>query len=588
MKRLVPDSPWCAKAAAWCGLALFGFFALGLLLRLGSMVHMWLSRWRMLQSSESVVPLDWAASSAAGTDVVAQQTVTVSVVGLFLPLVIGAACLVVGHALSLFSQLRRPFAPAPARTRRRTVVFAAALGVVSLLFALLGACVLFHDIVCSTRLWPKGLAAFQFLDGTHAAGISLFTALGLGVLPFCLLRMADRVVPAITPPEAAASIHRLEAWTSMAFTAGIALTALDALNTCLLGGWVFHGAAMSRPLISLGAFALQLLPAVMPLYALYAVRSMLRRLAFGQALADKPEPPETQSSALALVIIAYFIALVVALVFAVSAMLTGLYHAGHIVMVFVWIFQLAQFILVAVLLRLLPVGATRFPAPAPGPDSAAARRSLRIVLAVIALLAVQCVWKAVPRILDNHRYSSEPFNSAWMDGELRDFVPLASASAGIVPAIERYLRETMAPNYGGEWEHCVPLVVTVAADDSNSADIRVYGEFRVYNYRLEGDTFHFESGGNHPGLMHLRETDGILSVVSFDPVLDGSEYLPSAKRIFGKNFKAWQELVADDESLEAARLQRLADYAACNHLSAKFSQDPGWDPVPLPEVSSLP
>ncbi len=595
LRSLIPDSPWCAKAAAWCGLALFGFFALGLLLRLGSMVHMWFSRWQILRSPDSVVPPDWVAQ-ATGADAAA-ATVSISVVGLFLPLVIGAACLVVGHALSLFTRLREPLDTPPMRSRRRTVVFATALGVVTLLFALLGDSAMFRDILRVTRLWPTRLLAFQFLNGAHAAGITFFTVLGLGVLPFCLLRMADRPVPAPATPEDAVPIHRLEAWTSAAFTAGIALTALDILTTVLLGGWFFT--AMSRPLISLVDLALQLLPAAMPLCALHAVRSMLRRLAFGQALADKPESPATQSAALALVIIAYFIALVVALVFAVSAMLmyagviggngtVGLYHGGHIVMVFVWVFQLAQFTLVAVLLRLLPAGATRLPAPAPGADSAAARRALRIVLAVVILLAARCVWKAVPGILDNLRYNSEPFDVSWMDGELRDSTPLASDAAGIVPAIERYLRETMAPNYGGEWEHCVPLVEAVAADIANFDDIRVWGEFRLHNYRLEGDTFHFVSGGNHPGLVHLRETDGILSVVSFDPVLDGSEYLPSAKRIFGEYFRAWQELVANDGALEAARLQRLADYAVRNHLAAKFSQDPGWDPVPLPEASSLP
>ena len=229
------------------------------------------------------------------------------------------------------------------------------------------------------------------------------------------------------------------------------------------------------------------------------------------------------------------------------------------------------------------------------------------MLALITLLAARCVWKAIPRFFAYHRYSSGLFDYEFMDNDLRDFVPLAS-NAGVAPAIERYLQEMMAPNYGGEWEHCVPLVEAVAVDIANFDDIRVYGEFRVHNYRLEGDTFHFVSGGNHPGLMHLRKldgaplefavdeevqhmhlswmTNGAFVVVSFDPVLDGSEYLPSAKRIFGEYFKSWQELVADDEALEAARLQRLAEYAERNHLPAKFCQDPGWDPVLLPPAGT--
>lgn len=156
----------------------------------------------------------------------------------------------------------------------------------------------------------------------------------------------------------------------------------------------------------------------------------------------------------------------------------------------------------------------------------------------------------------------------------------------VADAIARYLRESVAPNYGGEWEHCVPFVRIVATDESDPSDVRAWGEFRVFNYRLEGDTFHFVSGGNHPGLMRLRETDSALAVVSFDPVLDGSEYTPSAKRIFGKHYKAWTALVADDKALEAARLRDLADYAAQNGLSAKFAKDYGWDPVPLPAPSA--
>ena len=65
----------------------------------------------------------------------------------------------------------------------------------------------------------------------------------------------------------------------------------------------------------------------------------------------------------------------------------------------IFLLQSAQFILVAALLRPLPVGATWYLAPAPGLDSAVARRALRIVLVVVALLAVRCVWKAFPRIL---------------------------------------------------------------------------------------------------------------------------------------------------------------------------------------------
>jgi hypothetical protein len=205
-------------------------------------------------------------------------------------------------------------------------------------------------------------------------------------------------------------------------------------------------------------------------------------------------------------------------------------------------------------------------------------------LLLLILLRAMCFWNGMT---DAEGEEAKRCEAAKVQGLVLKIAEIHSSSP-VADAIARYLRESVAPNYGGEWEHCVPFVRIVATDDTDPSDIRAWGEFRVFNYRLEGDTFHFVSGGNHPGLMHLRETDGAPAVVSFDPVLDGSEYTPSAKRIFGKHYKTWMALVADDKALEAARLQDLADYAAQNGLSAQFAKDYGWDPVPLPAPSSAP
>ena len=221
-------------------------------------------------------------------------------------------------------------------------------------------------------------------------------------------------------------------------------------------------------------------------------------------------------------------------------------------------------------------------------------RTVRPVLLLLLLLSIGVLLLALHGatyfwngMTDAEREEATRCEAAKVQGLVLKIAEIHSSSP-VADAIARYLRETVAPNYGGEWEHCVPFVRIVATDDTNPSDVRAWGEFRVFNYRLEGDTFHFVSGGNHPGLMHLRETDGALAVGSFDPVLDGSEYTPSAKRIFGKHYKAWMALVADGKALEAARLQDLADYAAKNNFPAKFAKDYGWDPVPLSAPSADP
>lgn len=160
--------------------------------------------------------------------------------------------------------------------------------------------------------------------------------------------------------------------------------------------------------------------------------------------------------------------------------------------------------------------------------------------------------------------------------------PSRVAPDAVSSAIARHLEEAVAPGYVGDGEHCIPVVRLVAVDDADPADIRAWGDFEVWNYRLEGETLLRVSGGRYPGLFHLREADGACAVASFEPVPDGSDSLPGAQRIFGRHFDAWQKLSADDAAREEALNAAIAGYVASRGLPAKFSQDYGWDPVPIP------
>ena len=86
MKKLVPSSPWCANAAAWCGLALTGFYALALAARAGDIVCERMAHTRMLQEF---------ATDAAVLPPVEVRTVSVSVSGALTPLLAAAALLAV-------------------------------------------------------------------------------------------------------------------------------------------------------------------------------------------------------------------------------------------------------------------------------------------------------------------------------------------------------------------------------------------------------------------------------------------------------------------------------------------------------------
>ena len=147
--------------------------------------------------------------------------------------------------------------------------------------------------------------------------------------------------------------------------------------------------------------------------------------------------------------------------------------------------------------------------------------------------------------------------------------------------IEDYLVNVIGKNYG-EADYCIPCPIVISTDDGNKDDILVWGDFWVFNYNQSGDTLKTVSGGDHPGLIHLKKTDDGFEVTSFDVVEDGAGNLESAKKIFGENFNAFQEINSNGEKREDIRLRFVVDYVKKHRISVKFLQDYGWPAVTLP------
>lgn len=142
-------------------------------------------------------------------------------------------------------------------------------------------------------------------------------------------------------------------------------------------------------------------------------------------------------------------------------------------------------------------------------------------------------------------------------------------------AVKRYLVSEIGKDYA-QAEYCVPFYSQVAIDESNPEDIKFWGNFWVNNYNQVGDTLKCVSGGNHPGLMHIRKTDKGFEVTAFDQVADGSDNLPSARKIFGDKYEAFQKQSSDDGWREQIIIDQLADYATEHNLTATMYQDFGW------------
>nr|MCR5747561.1 hypothetical protein [Lachnospiraceae bacterium] len=81
--------------------------------------------------------------------------------------------------------------------------------------------------------------------------------------------------------------------------------------------------------------------------------------------------------------------------------------------------------------------------------------------------------------------------------------------------------------------------------------------------------------------IHLKKDGDTYTVTKMEVVGDGSEFEPTAKKIFGNNYDAFMKANADEEAREKARIEAIADYVKANNLDVTQYQDYGWDPVKI-------
>jgi len=180
--------------------------------------------------------------------------------------------------------------------------------------------------------------------------------------------------------------------------------------------------------------------------------------------------------------------------------------------------------------------------------------------------------------------------------ELIEFQPVGGgvSQSGSLPAYEypgpelfysvlyQYLIDECASQYD-KADVSIPCPVIVKEDDSDRSDIRVYGNFWIFNYNNKDGILECASGGSYPGCIHVKTTDEGYEVTSMEVTEDGSNFTESAKKIFKENYDAFMKDGQDEKLREKTRAQIIANYAAANDLDITAYQDTGWDPVPLPE-----
>ncbi len=145
-----------------------------------------------------------------------------------------------------------------------------------------------------------------------------------------------------------------------------------------------------------------------------------------------------------------------------------------------------------------------------------------------------------------------------------------------------YLAEHLGQKFLEE-DVSIPCPVIINTDDSDKNDIKIYGDFWIFNYDRKDTVLECISGGSFPGCVHLKAVNDSYEVTGMDEVEDGAQYTKSAKNIFGTNYDDFLKIHDDLNKRDELRAKIIADYSSANDLSLTAFQDYGFDPVALPE-----
>lgn len=205
----------------------------------------------------------------------------------------------------------------------------------------------------------------------------------------------------------------------------------------------------------------------------------------------------------------------------------------------------------------------------------------------IATISVRQMWEDgsfdEETDIEEHQLYMEKVGGQWLmsdfDGHKEhciQYIANNRQEQAIRLAISDYLVSEIGSQYR-QGQICVPTLMIV-----NEENDQVWGDFWVFWYNVSADTLKCISGGNHPGLMTLDKTDSnSYKVTSFVQVADGSDNLPSAKRIFRDHFDIYQNLSSNQNVREAVRREQLSEYVQSHNLPYRYYQDYGWPAVEL-------
>ena len=133
----------------------------------------------------------------------------------------------------------------------------------------------------------------------------------------------------------------------------------------------------------------------------------------------------------------------------------------------------------------------------------------------------------------------------------------------------------------------IPSPLIVKIDDSDKNDIKVYGDFAIYGYIMNGTIFDNKNGGSFPGCYHLKEENGNVTFVKKEIAEDGSNNYSSLVKICGNDENLAKEIFAvKDKDQDKTRVEYAKMYANKNNFRLSGIKDYGWPVILFDDIDN--
>ena len=260
LRRLVPESPKCARFAAGSALAALALQALCHLASLWQAALARLNAWLLTHGLRDIPPCD---PPADGTIPVAPVTYQPAIMG---ATVMAFALLAVAHTVRVLGGEDREGKEKVSARRRGLIGAAAVLGGMQIAMSVIGVFVLRTSAIGSLCSFFGSMAAYFS---------SLALGIGVAVLPFCLLRLHGSVLKA---PCDGADLRKLERLLSLAFGVCVAVVSADIIKDAVF--WIPRS---PYPFLVGASFLFALLTPLAALCVLWSCLTLLRGAAAGMS-----------------------------------------------------------------------------------------------------------------------------------------------------------------------------------------------------------------------------------------------------------------------------------------------------------------